>query len=75
VEGARELLKRVYAARAATRAGALDPVGREALLRYILRPPLAQEHVELRPDGLAGITLKKAYVDGTGRSIWTRRPC
>jgi hypothetical protein len=28
---------------AATRAGALDPAGREALLRYVLRPPVAQE--------------------------------
>lgn len=50
---------------AATRAGAEDPVGREALLRYVLRPPLAQERLEPRPDGLVRITLKKAYADGT----------
>jgi hypothetical protein len=50
---------------AATRAGALHPAGREALLRYVLRPPVAQERVELRPDGLVRITLKKAYADGT----------
>lgn len=50
---------------AATRAGALDPVGREALLRYVLRPPLAQERLEQRPDGLVRIRLKKAYADGT----------
>ena len=50
---------------AATRAGAHDPAGREALLCYILRPPVAQERVELRPDGLVRITLKKAYADGT----------
>ena len=50
---------------AATRAGALDPAGREALLRYVLRPPVAQERVEQRPDGLVRITLKKAYNDGT----------
>ena len=50
---------------AATRAGALDPSGREALLRYVLRPPVAQERVEQRPDGLVRITLKKAYTDGT----------
>src|SRR4051812_49244395 len=31
---------------AATRAGAFDTAGREALLRYILRPPIAQERVE-----------------------------
>ena len=50
---------------AATRAGAQDAAGREALLRYVLRPPVAQERVELRPDGLVRITLKKAYADGT----------
>jgi hypothetical protein len=50
---------------AATRAGAHDPAGREALLRYVLRPPVAQERVDLRPDGLVRITLKKAYGDGT----------
>ncbi len=37
---------------AATRAGALDVEGREALLRYVLRPPLAQDRLEMRPDGL-----------------------
>jgi hypothetical protein len=50
---------------AATRAGALDPAGREALLCYVLRPPVAQERVEQRADGLVRITLKKAYTDGT----------
>ena len=50
---------------AATRAGAFHPAGREALLRYVLRPAVAQERVELRPDGLVRITLKKAYADGT----------
>jgi putative transposase len=50
---------------AETRAGALDPPGREALLRYVLRPPVAQERVEQRADGLVRITLKKAYTDGT----------
>jgi hypothetical protein len=29
------------------------------------RKPVAQERVELRPDGLVRITLKKAYADGT----------
>jgi len=50
---------------AATRAGALDPAGREALQRYVLRPPVAQERVEQHGDGLVRITLKKAYADGT----------
>ena len=34
-------------------------------LRYVLRPPVAQERVEQRPCGLVRITLKKAYADGT----------
>jgi hypothetical protein len=50
---------------AATRAGALDAAGREALLRYVLRPPLAQDRIERRPDGLVRISLKRAYTDGT----------
>jgi Putative transposase len=50
---------------AATRAGALDAAGREALLRYVLRRPLAQERLEQCPHGLVRITLKKAYSDGT----------
>jgi hypothetical protein len=44
---------------AATRAGALDPAGREALLRYVLRPPVAQERVEQRPHA----------ADGTGAAV------
>jgi hypothetical protein len=50
---------------AATRAGALDTSGREALLRYVLRPPIAQERLERRPDGLVRIILKKPWADGT----------
>jgi hypothetical protein len=33
---------------------------RQALLRYVLRPPVAQERVEQRAFGLVRITLKKA---------------
>lgn len=50
---------------AATRAGGLDIAGREALLRYVLRPPIAQERVELRDDGLVRMALKRPYADGT----------
>ncbi|HEY3593840.1 MAG TPA: transposase [Polyangiaceae bacterium] len=50
---------------AATRAGALDAAGREALLRYVLRPPIAQERVVPQKSGLVAITLKRAYADGT----------
>ena len=50
---------------AATRAGALDAAGREALLRYVLRPPIAQDKIQNRQDGLVRIILKKAFSDGT----------
>jgi Putative transposase len=50
---------------AATRAGALDTAGREALLRYVLRPPIAQERVVPQKSGLVAITLQRAYADGT----------
>jgi Putative transposase len=50
---------------AATRAGGLDPEGREALLRYVLRPPVANERVVSLPDGLVRIILKKTFADGT----------
>jgi hypothetical protein len=45
--------------------GALDPEGRDARLRYVLRPPVAQERLRRLPDGLVRITLKRAYADGT----------
>ncbi len=41
---------------------AIRPAWPEARLRA---PPIAQERVEHRPDGLVRITLKKAYRDGT----------
>jgi hypothetical protein len=50
---------------AATRAGAQDTAGREKLLRYVLRPPIAQERVVPGPEGLVRITLKRAFGDGT----------
>jgi hypothetical protein len=34
-------------------------------LRYVLRPPVAQERLLRLPDGLVRITLKRAYADGT----------
>ena len=54
-----------YDLHAATRAGAGDDAGREALLRYVLRPPIAQERVVKGPDGLVRIVLKKRFSDGT----------
>ncbi|MBS2016416.1 MAG: transposase [Deltaproteobacteria bacterium] len=50
---------------AATRAGGLDTEGREALLKYILRPAIAQERVTSGAEGLVRIALKRAFSDGT----------
>ena len=50
---------------AATRAGALDALGREALCKYVLRPAVAQERITQGPDGLVRIVLKKPFSDGT----------
>jgi hypothetical protein len=50
---------------AATRAGAMDGKGRQALLKYVLRPPIAQERVTQGPDGLVRIALKRPFADGT----------
>ena len=50
---------------AATRAGGFDARAREALLKYVLRPPIAQERVTQGPDGLVRIALKRPFADGT----------
>jgi hypothetical protein len=55
-----------FSLHAATRAGPADEHGREALLKYILRPPLANERLLPGPDGLVRIALKKPFSDGTG---------
>ncbi|WP_434041539.1 MULTISPECIES: transposase [Sorangium] len=49
---------------AATRAGAHHAAAREALLRYVLRPPIAKERVEPQQDGLVRQSLKRAFADG-----------
>lgn len=54
-----------FSLHAATRAGPADAQGREALLKYILRPPLATERLLPGPDGLVRIALKKPFSDGT----------
>jgi len=50
---------------AATRAGGLDVRAREALFKYVLRPPIAQERVTQGPEGLVRIALKRPFADGT----------
>ena len=57
--------ERGFSLHAATRAGAEDEKGREALLKYILRPPLATERLQPGPEGLVRITLKRPFSDGT----------
>src|SRR5450631_1210330 len=54
-----------FSLHAATRAGAADEQGREALLKYILRPPLSTERLLPGPEGLVRIALKKPFSDGT----------
>ena len=49
---------------AATRAGAADERGREALLKYVLRPPLRRSGSRVGPTGWR-VALKKAFSDGT----------
>ncbi|WP_437321970.1 transposase [Sorangium sp. So ce385] len=54
-----------FTSHAATRAGAHHAAAREALLRYVLRPPIAKERVEPQQDGLVRLSLKRAFADGT----------
>ncbi|MBK7583349.1 MAG: transposase [Myxococcales bacterium] len=68
---------------AATTASAGDTAGREALCKYILRPPIAQDRIQLVADDLVRLTLKKPFSDGTFAidqtlcPFWrgSRRPC
>lgn len=61
---------------AATRAGASDAHGREALLRYVLRPPVAQDRLEQGQDGLVRILLRSPSPTGLSQSSWIRsRSC
>lgn len=48
-----------FSLHAATRAGPADERRREALLKYILRPPLANERLLQGPNGLVRTALKK----------------
>ena len=54
-----------FSLHAATRAGAEDEVGRTNLFKYVLRPPIAQEHVSMTDEGLVAVQLKKPFRDGT----------
>ena len=54
-----------FSLHAATTARAEDAAGREALCKYILRPPIARENVELVADDLVRPKLKRPFSDGT----------
>jgi hypothetical protein len=50
---------------AKTHSGAVDNEGRARLLRYVLRPPLAQDRLAVLPDHRVRLTLKRPWSDGT----------
>src|SRR5664279_1084605 len=50
---------------AKTHAGAVDNEGRTRILRYVLRPPLAQDRLAVLPDHRVRLTLKRPWSDGT----------
>lgn len=54
-----------FSLHAATTAAAEDRRAREALVRYVLRPPIAQDRLELLPDDLVRIRLRRPFADGT----------
>ena len=54
-----------FSLHAATRVGAEDDIGRSNLFKYVLRPPIVQEHLTLTDDGIVAIQLKKPFRDGT----------
>lgn len=49
---------------------ASDRARLEQLCRYLLRPPLGQDRVRLRPDGRVLVELKKAWRDGTSHLLF-----
>jgi hypothetical protein len=54
-----------FSLHAATLARRDDLRGKEALLRYVLRPPLAEPRLQQLHNGLCRITLKRPFADGT----------
>jgi Putative transposase/Transposase zinc-binding domain len=54
-----------FSLHAATTASADDARGREALVRYALRPPIAQERLKMLPNELVRLELKRPFSDGT----------
>ena len=54
-----------FSLHARTTAATDDTRAREQLVKYVLRPPIAQERLTLLPDELVRIQLKKRFKDGT----------
>ncbi len=48
-----------------------DRAGLERLCHYLLRPPLAQERIELLADGRVGLRLARPWADGTRALVFT----
>jgi len=48
-----------------------DRIGAEKLCRYLLRPPLGQERIEILPDGQICCTLARPWSDGTQALLFT----
>ena len=63
-QAAVRLARRVHVARGHSCGGA-GPGRARGAAALLLHPPIAQERLQQRPDGLLRITLKKAYTDGT----------
>lgn len=54
-----------FSLNAATTVDGDEEAGREALCRYVLRPPIAHEHLEHLSDELVRIHLRHPFADGT----------
>jgi hypothetical protein len=61
-----------FSLHAATTAGAGDRAGREALCKYILRPPLAQARVELIAGDLVRLKLRALLLTSAGIERYLR---
>jgi hypothetical protein len=63
--GPRQAYQDGFDLHANVRVGPLDRRGREHLVQYVLRPPLAQQRLQRRGDGHVVLTLQRPWRDGT----------
>lgn len=59
-----------FCVHAERRISANDKSGREKLCRYLHHPPLAQERVNILPNGNVSVGLKRAFSDGTTHVVF-----